>query len=515
MLEKILLWATYFLGFLGLLALPSDIQQWHAAIKIYHRPPWRLIRRMVEIDLRTNKSYIFIVLFLTIFSITIGEAKQMVTGTVYPRVQGIIAILVIVQFALRYLVPPSVILLAPSRSSSVAPLVNLTRKVKPHRLITLIEHQEHVFFMDWEEIFPGNLRLNHGMGWRSTVHYLTDVVSVTIVDARFENPSVLEETQRQIKRKITGRTVFLTNADGSSPILEACRNQTDIQQLRLADEDSAAELTKDLLSALCKNDANWWTDSFNFQRSYDLMGKAVPRRFRQPRSIYEMLVKAYCLMDYAYKIFLREYKGCTLEKVKGKLVEDIPSLSTPEKELQWLTDSRELDEVENIFMSVLEWAQGLSDVRAPGESENDFRSRLEQVKGLSNGKELEEIIFMSVLKRAQKPPNKEQTFQIASTTTKLGKLARFRREWERAKEYLTRATTLFESLQQSDPSDRPVAAELADAHFLLGEVFMAQYRQTGAPSDRESSQRNFIASIALDQKLGQDYAETSKHIDAL
>lgn len=472
MLATILTLGSYLIAFLGLIDLPDDIKRWRAAIKVYGGVPWRLIRQMINMTLKSQKSYEFNNLFMVIFLISIAEAKHIVEGFEYQRIQGIIALLFILQRILRYLVPPSVIFLASSDPASTEPLVSLTHGLKPQRVVTLIGHYQHVFVMDWAEIFPGNLRTKNIMEWRSFVHYLTDVVPITIIDTRIIGPSIVEETERQMKRNLLTRTIFLVCPDNSAPVLEASGYPADPSRLQVEKIETLANASKRLLNSPIINEprAAWRALSFQYQKVYDAMNRSVPRKFQRPQFVNAMLIKAVYVMDYAHKIFIGAYKDCTMEGLQGRLAEDIPSKKAPGEELEWLKNSRELDEAENIYISALELAE--------------------------------------------KSPGYNQKFNIANANNKLGKLARYRREWNKAIEYLNNAIMLFEA-QRREISTMRVTSELADAHYLLGEVHMARYRETGTQPDREACQNNFMASIALDQELERDPSATSSIMSTL
>ena len=156
----------------------------------------------------------------------------------------------------------------------------------------------------------------------------------------------------------------------------------------------------------------------------------------------------------------------------GRLLEDLQSAVSPADEERYLRNSRGLDEVKNISISALELAE-----RTPGS---------------------------------------QQTFNIANAHNKIGKCARFSKDWKNAITHLAKAIEILTRMKNdrhiSSDQMGKICKELADAHFLLGEVYMGRYRTSMLPSDSGKAEINFRTSLALDQELGQDSAETSRRL---
>jgi tetratricopeptide (TPR) repeat protein len=212
-----------------------------------------------------------------------------------------------------------------------------------------------------------------------------------------------------------------------------------------------------------------WPDiSFFYQKVYDEMNFALPRQLISPESMNAMLYKGHYILDYTYKIFLQECKSTNISQFSNKLIEDIPTIISEEYEYEWLQNSRELDEIENIFITALELAKDTL-----GEN---------------------------------------QEFNIANSYVKLGKLARFRRDWDSAINNLNEAINRLKKIRIRS-HEVSVLKELADAYFILGEVYMAIHRQNNNEKEKNMAENNFQLSIELDKELKQDYSTTSNRLN--
>lgn len=150
--------------------------------------------------------------------------------------------------------------------------------------------------------------------------------------------------------------------------------------------------------------------------------------------------------------FIKKFKGSIgyYNPAKG-LLEDIPSKFSIEEEKEWLEQNEELNEIESLF---------------------------------KNSIEIE-----------SKTPGPNQSFNIASTFSKLGALYRFRREWDQAIYHISEAISRFSKISDQDIETQ---REIAIAYYLLGEVYMAKYRLEGTEQDRLNAEKYFNLTIEID-----------------
>lgn len=87
---------------------------------------------------------------------------------------------------------------------------------------------------------------------------------------------------------------------------------------------------------------------------------------------------------------------------------------------------------------------------------------------------------------------------------------RFRRDWEKAVDCLQECLAILEELQREQPSNLAISGEKATAYFQLGEVFMAQYRESNDYNDRKLAEDYLQKSIQIDKELGQDCTATER-----
>jgi hypothetical protein len=187
------------------------------------------------------------------------------------------------------------------------------------------------------------------------------------------------------------------------------------------------------------------------------MYRIVPSRYRSAESVDHLFKRAECVFEYAYCQFLQECKGLTRKGVGDKFVEALPSLVSAEVERRYLREARGFELYEAIARGALDDAK-----RADASTEREF--------------------------------------DLAEAWSRLGKVARYRRDWKRGIECLDSAIWRLEKLAGESRSHSEVARqELADARFLLGEIYMARFLGSRDANDRADAKAQFEACLALDQ----------------
>src|SRR5437763_375805 len=95
--------------------------------------------------------------------------------------------------------------------------------------------------------------------------------------------------------------------------------------------------------------------------------------------------------------------------------------------------------------------------------------------------------FLNSAKDVVRETGQYAEFNEANLYNKLGLLARFRGEWERAEEEIETAIRLFKPMTGSLSSDLAASAfqELGTAYNNLGDVFLARFRDTNHVPHRD------------------------------
>lgn len=106
----------------------------------------------------------------------------------------------------------------------------------------------------------------------------------------------------------------------------------------------------------------------------------------------------------------------------------------------------------------------------------------------------------------------QRKYNIANARLKLGKVHRAIHDWSAAELELQ---TSIKELSDLSVHAANAARELGTAYLTLGEVYSLRYRQTGNPTDKAAAVRAFEASIASDQKAGEESSQTSRLLQDL
>ncbi len=476
-------WIGYIAGVATLIHLPIQISRWRAVYRLYGRIPWSLIRQIRVYSsknrmLRIQSGLLLVMLMIGVVPIIIhflgGDILEILRPLdAFARSQRIPVLLISawqLNRVVGYLLPPACLLLGTAKSVNVHLVAVLSRSLRPYRVLSLLDLKEHIFPPFVFDVMFNNLRTVNGHEWRTVVHHLMDVVPLIIVDTAVRTESVNAEMHRIERFGYEYKVVPFSTAKYGNEInaLESGIGAVIGAAQRLGDE-----LTPQILKLLKQptDIARRWSA----QQNYNAMIKSVPRPVRFNSNINGMLIKAHFILAWTMENYLRDCKNNVPVGQSFQLIEDIPSCVTPAEEMAYLRQSRGLDEVRGIVSSALDLA------------------------------------FMT--------PGPQQTFNIANAHTKIGKCARFSRDWDAALEHLGKAIEMLSQMTNgiiAPPIDlRQIHMELADAYFLRGEVYMARYRQTASNFDHDNAESNFHASILLDKELGQDSSETVNRIHDL
>jgi hypothetical protein len=473
-------WAGYIAAVVTLVHLPFQISRWHAVRRLYGRIPWSLVwqtgvyslkNRMLRIQLGALLVMFLILVVPMIINFIGGDILGLLRPfDAIPREQRIPALLIFawqLERCAGYLLPPAGLLLGTAKSVNVHLVAVLHRMLRPYRVVSLLDLKEHIFPPFVSAVMFNNLRTANGYEWRTVVHHLMDVVPLIIFDTAVRTEYVDAELHRIERFGYEDRVISFSTIPYGKEI-----NALDsgIGVVVQAAERLGDELAPQILARLERptDIARRW----KAQQNYNAMVQSVPRPVRFSSDINGMLIKARFILAWTMENYLRECKQTVPGEHSDWLLEDIPLRVTPAEDEAHLRQSRGLDEVRGIAFSALDLAL--------------------QTAG------------------------PQQAFNIANAHNKVGKCARFSREWETALDHLGQAIESFSQMSKNvniPPGNlRQIQEELADAHFLRGEVHMARYRQTAEISDRDNAASSFRASMLLDDELGHDSSQTASRI---
>jgi len=474
-------WAGYIAAFATLVHLPFQISRWRGVRRVYGRIPWSLVwqtgvysfkNRMLRIQ-----SLLMCLMFLWVVpAFIVNLIGADILGMIRPldefaRSQMMYCLFMLAWQTDRvvgYLLPPTGLLLGTAKSANVHLIGVLHRRLSPYRVVSLLDLNEHIFPPFVFAVMYNNLRTVNGHEWRTIVHHLMDVVPLLIVDKAVRTEYVDAELHRIERFGYDYKVVSFSSAAYGKEINALESGIGDVV-------DAAQKLGDELAPRILERLENPLDIArrLKAQREYNAMIRSVPRQFRFHSDINGMLIKAHYILAWTMENYLRNCKQTVPDGHSSWLLEDIPSSVTPDEEEEYLRQSRGLDEVRGIALSALDLAR--------------------------------------------ETPGPQQTFNIANAHNKIGKCARFSRDWKTALEHLGAAVEQFTQMTNgiTPESRRKVQQELADSHFLRGEVHMACYRQTASISDRDHAESDFRASMSLDEQLGQDSSVTEFRIQKL
>ena len=482
-MAHVLKWTGYLAAFLTLVHLPVQFSRWRVVRRLYGRIPWSLVWQTGVYSLK-NKLLRFqlIVLSVMFFTSVVPFALNAIGANLqhfispFPdaalaaRVPTLLIFIWQLDRVVGYLLPPSGLLLGTAKSVNVHLVAVLHGKLNPYRVVSLLDIKEHIFEPFVTRVMYNNFRTANGHEWRTVVHHLMDVVPRIIVDTAVRTVYVDAELER-IERFGYGYKViwFSSGAYGN----EINANESGIAAVVKGAEELGLALAPNILKGL--EESNDAARRWKAQKQYNAMIRSVPRLFRFDSDINSMLMKAHFILDWAMVNYMRDCKQYAQDAQLSELLEDIPSKVSPEEEEAYLRQSRGLDEVRGIGFSALDLAKNT------------------------------------------KGPNQE--FNIANAHVKIGKCARFSRDWESALHHLGKGIEMLSHMVQIGHQNAEELStdrlELTIAHFLRGEVYMARYRQTRSESDRHSAAADFEASSGLDRELGKDSPENASRLREL
>ena len=209
------------------------------------------------------------------------------------------------------------------------------------------------------------------------------------------------------------------------------------------------------------------------QDEFARMFKHIPPSLHNPNTVADCVRKARAIEYYAMCQFLKNCKKPGSHDYGSRILEDLPSKVTREEEKEYLSSCRALEEAEIILKSVLEDEE---------KSSEEFRD-----------------------------------INIAIALNGIGRVERLKCNWEQAIKYLDDAIQRLKAIVVASRPDGKsmIHAELATAHFNMGDTLMARYRDEKNDSDRQNAIRHFEKTLRIDVSLGGDQLVTKERLKAL
>lgn len=449
-------YATIIVLVVTVFGLPSTISRWRMAFRYYGRVCFHTARNLWTYALRSAHSFHLIgALVLHVFT-GMGEVRWLIKDEPYPRWLCLAVLLWSWRLIADRICPPMALFISSSSKRAVERRGWFTFNFRRYRLLSFLAPREHVNAIAFQAHFGDDLRVRRGPGWRIPVYHLMDVVPMVMADVCEHSRMFEKEVHTLVENGLGSKVRFLTNGDLPTWI-KAKYDTVDLKPICIKYEDIDKVLTKTALSA------HKLEQRQSLQDEYTYLFRAIPRAARPDLGLRDAQITALAILDREYSRFLKAYKGVRLSELNSRLVEELPSIVSRNKEDEYLRANRALQIADGISLGRWEELQ-----TKPGDWANLHRASLE---------------------------------------TKLGKLNRFRRHWESALDHLNAAQGVLRDMLNRGTGDvdfQIVAAELGDALFLEGEVWTVQFLDAPTEEKRLRGLRCFREALEIDQSLNRE-----------
>ena len=442
-------------------AMPKLIAKWFCVRRVYGHIPWTLSRDMWQYNKKSYNSF-FVYLFLIGIVVSVSAMfREIVRGDLsYDHILLNLAFLLwALEKIARIIVPPTILFLGTSNEEISINLKEF-RKISNYRTVTLINPSvdfEISFFRRLS--FYNYLRARTHYQWRSIVFHLMDVVPVIVFDAKCNTDFIKEERKRIERCHYLYKTIFVTSTREDPDTIND-KNVRTVERRALS--SSIRNYLKNIDDTQIRS---------HRQADFNNMLKVIPKKCRYPKTEYELVLKAQIMAAYGRQQFLRFCKGIQPEEDNYDLIEDTPSQVSRDDELRYLRESRALEEAE--------------------------------------------ILLNSVQEELLENPDENNDFNMGNLCNKFAQIARIKREWEKAiklsKEAMGHLNPLMLNPQRKDEATR----EIATTHFIMGEVYMARFRDLNESVDRSRAIDNFNRSIIFDREVSGDISIAERRLRAL
>jgi hypothetical protein len=138
---------------------------------------------------------------------------------------------------IRNMFPPTAVYLATSNIDRLKLLQQLQARSIPNLVALLTLSRSGTAPLSYRFISLFDFRTHNDDTWRTVVDQLLAMAPVIFVDARDASPGVLDEVRRIIHKRYLNKVLFVSNPDGSLPVLESLAPPHDISAFRTLDEN--------------------------------------------------------------------------------------------------------------------------------------------------------------------------------------------------------------------------------------------------------------------------------------
>jgi len=170
---------------------------------------------------------------------TVGERAWLVPLILFANLMVLVGMVVVPRFHIHFpdelvwyaglvtfftaswnLMPPAVLFLANSREEAGRIVADMKGGLlaKGMRVAYLLDPA--AASLDTDEGFMDNFRTMEDSKWERAVHTFMQIVPIIAIDVRAPSPGVIRETQWIFQNGVAHKTVFITEPDGGSEILE-------------------------------------------------------------------------------------------------------------------------------------------------------------------------------------------------------------------------------------------------------------------------------------------------------
>jgi tetratricopeptide (TPR) repeat protein len=448
---------TIFMLLFTVRILPRVILKWETVRRHYGCVPWGLARQMICYGKKSRVRWILQMTFVTLLVSAAFIVRRLIHDDPWQFTAMWLAALAFAVVKLcEAATPPTILFLGASSALSAQTMARLNKALPYCRTTSLVDPRVRLTHEEVGAFYWNDLRTTNTYEWRSVVYHLMDVVPVIVIDSYTSTHWVREELSRLEQKGYLDRTGYLID-DGAPPPSDGWMCVT-----REALPDWVREQlqrNRDHIQRMAR------------QKEFDAIFAAMPRSVRAPQSIKMMVVKAQCIQQNELRRFVRVCKGIDPDDAADDLLEDIPSHVARAEEIRFLRESRAFEEVE--------------------------------------------ILLRSALEEVEHKDGATQAYNTANSYNKLGVLARLRCDWPEAERLIMKAITKLDALRENGCHDPQVLQELATAHYNLGEVWMARYRETGTEADRQQARSQLSKSVRLDREIGGDISRTVRRLESI
>lgn len=201
-------------------SVTCDVIAWWLTARLYGRPIFRDAISMLVFAFRSRLQYALLLAPVGLIAMT------MLSFGIWPFSLTLSMALLTVHIYACHTLPPAILFLSTSREESAKTIYRLTKSLHPFRTVALLDPKS-TLPEKWSRFKRGNFEWNNlrtlDHNWRETVMPLMENVPYIILDGDVATVAVLEEAKRITSSGFLSKTLFLTNDQGASKVVEGIR----------------------------------------------------------------------------------------------------------------------------------------------------------------------------------------------------------------------------------------------------------------------------------------------------